>query len=105
MKAVVEELFKWLIPFLCGSAVSMLGTVLLYFKYIKEGVQCLLRAEILRQYEKWEERGYCPIYAKQALSREYKAYHKLGGNDVATEKYHEILKLPDEPETEDEFDA
>ncbi len=95
---MIEEVIKWIVPFLCGSAVSALGTIWLYFKYIKDGVQCLLRAEILRQYEKWEERGYCPIYAKQALSREYKAYHKLGGNDVATEKYHDLLKLPDEPE-------
>ncbi len=95
---MLEEFIKWIVPFLCGSAVSALGTICLYFKYIKDGVQCLLRAEILRQYEKWEERGYCPIYAKQALSREYRAYHKLGGNDVATEKYHDLLKLPDEPE-------
>ena len=99
---MTDEIFKWLVPFFCGSSVSALGTIWIYFKYIKDGVQCLLRAEILRQYEKWEERGYCPIYAKQALSREYRAYHKLGGNDVATEKYHEILKLPDEPE-EDEL--
>ena len=98
---MTDEIFKWLVPFFCGSSVSALGTIWIYFKYIKDGVQCLLRAEILRQYEKWEERGYCPIYAKQALSREYRAYHKLGGNDVATEKYHEILKLPDEPEDDE----
>lgn len=98
---MTDEILKWLVPFFCGSSVSALGTIWIYFKYIKDGVQCLLRAEILRQYEKWEERGYCPIYAKQALSREYRAYHKLGGNDVATEKYHEILKLPDEPEDDE----
>ena len=94
---MIEEVIKWIVPFLCGSVVSALGTIWIYFKYIKDGVQCLLRAEILRQYEKWEERGYCPIYAKQALSREYKAYHKLGGNDVATALYKELMALHTEP--------
>ena len=43
------------------------------------------------------EKGYCPIYAKEALTRAYKAYHALKGNDVATELYEETLRLPCEP--------
>lgn len=38
--------------------------------------------------------------AKEALIREYKAYHALGGNDVATELYHDIMELPTEPHKE-----
>jgi hypothetical protein len=58
-------------------------------------VQCLLRAEIIRQNEKWVKAGYCPIYAKQALTRAYKAYTALKGNDVATGLYHEVMELPE----------
>ena len=39
-------------------------------------------------------------YAKEALTRAYKAYHALGGNDVATELYHDIMELPTEPHKE-----
>lgn len=59
------------------------------------GVQCLLRAEIIRSYEKYSERGYCPLYSKQALTTAYKSYHALGGNDVATDLYEKIMDLPE----------
>ena len=61
---------------------------------LEAGVQCLLRAEIIRSHEKYTERGKCPIYAREALTKAYKAYHALGGNDVATDLYNEIMELP-----------
>ena len=61
---------------------------------LEAGVQCLLRAEIIRSHEKYTERGKCPIYAREALTRAYKAYHALGGNDVATDLYNELMELP-----------
>lgn len=64
---------------------------------MRNGLQSLLRAEIIRSYEKYTDKGYCPIYAKEALKIEYSAYHQLGGNDVATELYRKTLKLQTEP--------
>lgn len=61
---------------------------------LEAGVQCLLRAEIIRSHEKYTERGKCPVYAKEALTKAYKAYHALGGNDVATDLYEQIMALP-----------
>ena len=92
-----QQVINWLVPFLLGSAVSFIGTMCIKFKAIKNGIQCLLRAEIIRSHEKYMEKGYCPIYAKEALTRAYKAYHALKGNDVATELYEETLRLPCEP--------
>lgn len=66
-------------------------------KAVENGVQSLLRAEIIRQNEKWVERGYCPVYAKDAVRREYEAYHALGGNGVITDLYNDILALPETP--------
>ena len=66
-------------------------------KALNNGVQSLLRAEIIRQNEKWGERGYCPVYAKDAVRREYEAYHALGGNGVITELYDDIMELPETP--------
>lgn len=62
---------------------------------IEDGLQCLLRAEIIRAHEKYTAQGYCPIYAKESLRRVYTAYHNLGGNDIATALYNECLKLTD----------
>lgn len=92
---------QWLVTFVCGGLVSLAGTLIALRKKehkrekaVENGVQCLLRAEIIRQYEKWIDRKYCPLYAKEALRREYEAYHQLGGNDVATRLYQEALQLP-----------
>lgn len=68
---------------------------------IENGLQCLLRAEIIRSHDKYKDRGYCPLYAKEALTRAYKAYHALGGNDVATSLYNECMTMPEKPNDED----
>jgi hypothetical protein len=69
---------------------------------LETALQCLLRAEIIRSHDKYIKRGYCPIYAKEALDKEYKAYHALGGNDVATDLYRQCMLLPDKPREEQE---
>lgn len=106
-RTILETFIKWLVPFVCGAVIS--GIVFFLKTERKKntamavGIQCLLRAEIIRTYEKYSELGYCPIAVKEALQREYDAYHRLGGNDVATHLVHEILELPTEPEKEDMF--
>ena len=67
---------------------------------IAEGVQSLLRESIVSNYNRYSDRGYCPIYAKESMKKVYKAYHNLGGNDVATELYTKVLKMPEEKREE-----
>ena len=100
---IVSEILKWVIPFICGGIISLCGTVLAMWKQrkvktkaLEEGVQCLLRVEIIRAHEKYTEKGYCPIYAKESLKRTYTAYHILGGNDIATDLCKETLALQTE---------
>ena len=65
-------------------------------KAIAEGVQSLLRESIVNNYNRYQDRGYCPIYAKESVKRAYKAYHDgLGGNDVASELYRKLLEMPE----------
>lgn len=64
---------------------------------LAEGVEALLRQSIINSYNKYADRGCCPIYAKEGIKRVYIAYHNLGGNDVATELYHKILQMPEDP--------
>ena len=55
---------------------------------IAEGMQSLLRESIVDNYNKYTDKGFCPIYAKESIKKVYGAYHRIGGNDVATELYH-----------------
>ena len=65
-------------------------------KAIADGVQCLLRDSIVRDFNKYSEKGFCPIYAKETIKRAYAAYKALDGNDVAKELYTKILEMPEE---------
>ncbi len=49
-------------------------------------------------YEKYTERGYCPIYAREQLTRVYEAYHGMGGNGTGTDFYKKTIALPPEPQ-------
>ena len=113
MTEFYSAFIRWLVPFVCGGAISIAGYAIGYARKknkkeqceqddIKKGLQCLLRSEIIRSYEKYLDKGYAPIYAKEALKREYEAYHNLGGNDVATELYNKVMKMPEAPEHIDE---
>lgn len=98
---IIETIIKWAVPFVCGGAVTWGVTYIKLRKKrdsaLESGVQCLLRAEIIRNHDKYIDKGYCPIYAKEALKRAYAAYHNLGGNDVATGLYNAVMALPTDP--------
>lgn len=102
---MLDTIIKWIVPFLCGSAVSAITAYFTFFRAVRLGVQCLLRAEIIRCHDKYVGRGYCPVYAKEALRREYKAYRGLRGNDVATGLYNETMALPTDQTKKKEEDA
>lgn len=98
---LIETIVKWAVPFVCGGIITWAVTYIKLRKKrdsaLESGVQCLLRAEIIRNHDKYIDKGYCPIYAKEALKRAYAAYHNLGGNDVATQLYHQVMELPTDP--------
>lgn len=63
---------------------------------IAEGVQSLLRESIVNSYNRYTDKGFMPIYAKESLKSVYRSYHNLGGNDVATELYNKMLRMQEE---------
>lgn len=93
---------------LSAVASGVVSGVAVWFKMRKkkdsavaDGVQCLLREKIIEKHAKYvEEKHYCPVYAKESLRKAYAAYHALGGNDVATSLYHEVMALHTEPPEE-----
>lgn len=91
---ILELSIRWAVPFVLGGMAAALVANLRALKKVRDGMQSMLRAEIIRDYKEYTAKGWCPIYAREALERAYKAYHALGGNDVATELYKKTLELP-----------
>ena len=79
---------------------TLLAAVLRYFynqiKGVRLGVQALLRAQMIADYNKWEERGYAPIYARQNFENCWAQYHALGANGVMDDLHAKFLALPTE---------
>lgn len=63
-------------------------------KAVKKGVQALLRAQMIDDYNKWTERGYAPIYARQNFENCWAQYHSLGANGVMDDIHIKFLALP-----------
>lgn len=63
---------------------------------MKAGLQALLRAQMISEYNKWEERGFAPIYARQNFENCWEQYHALGANGVMDDIHEKFLQLPTE---------
>lgn len=61
---------------------------------VEKGVQALLRAEIIRIYNKYMEKGYIPIYERENLEHLYAEYKALGGNGVIEDLIDKLRELP-----------
>lgn len=104
---IILTVLTVIITAVVSSAIAYARTSTGQIKSIKNGMLSLLRAEIIRQHDKWIDREYCPIYAKDAIEKAYIAYHNLGGNGTMTKLYKEIMALhtePKEKEIKDEND-
>lgn len=64
---------------------------------VKIGIQALLRSQMISEYNKWEDRGYAPIYARDNFENCWKQYHALGVNGVMDDLHEKFLDLPTEP--------
>ena len=78
------------------------------FKHIKDndsktdatqkGVQALLRAQMISEYNKALDKGYAAIYAKENFENVWKNYHTLGVNGVMDDIHEKYMSLPDRKE-------
>lgn len=64
---------------------------------LKLGVQALLRSQMIKDWNKYSELEYAPIYAKENFENCWKQYHSLGANGVMDDIHSKFLALPTEP--------
>ena len=49
---------------------------------VKLGLQALLRSQMISDYNKYSEKGFAPVYARDNFENCWKQYHSLGANGV-----------------------
>lgn len=82
-----------------GSVIiGFLGFGIKWMCSLKKGVQALLRSQLYAEYNKWKERGYAPIWARENFVNMYSQYHRLGKNGVMDDLKDDFLTLPTEGE-------
>lgn len=91
--AMIMGMFKYLHSMIKKNAADN--------KAMKQGIQALLRSELIADYNKWSEREYAPIYARQNFENCWKQYHALGENGVMDDLHEKFLELPTEPPEEE----
>ena len=101
---IITCIISWAVSFVLGGlatyVIAKYKSVLKRQKALSDGVQSLLRNQIIEYHDKYTAKGFCPIYAKEAARRCYEAYHALGGNGVITTLYNDIMALPEEDPAE-----
>lgn len=90
---------------LCLIGVPSLFTIVGWlYKRIKEndnqtnasklGLQALLRSQMINDYNRWSEKEYAPIYARENFQNCWKQYHTLGANGVMDDIHEKFMALP-----------
>lgn len=94
---MLESIITYIITTLIGVAIGFLGTKLKKNKKkdlaIEQGVQALLRNEIIRRYREFESKGEISILDKENLEEMFEQYKNLGGNGTVKKMMDELLNL------------
>lgn len=90
----VQVLFSVLIAITTALATRVIA--------IKKGTQALLRNEIIKSYNYYKEKGYCPVWQKDNICNMYNQYHKLGANGVVDGMVKYIVDMPTNKKGEEE---
>lgn len=61
---------------------------------LKLGIQALLRSQMIADYNKYNDKGFAPMYARDNFENCYKQYHSLGANGVMDDLHDKFLDLP-----------
>jgi hypothetical protein len=61
---------------------------------VREGVQAMLRAQMLDDYNHYMDKGFAPVYARDSFENCWKRYHDLGANGVMDDIHKKFMELP-----------
>lgn len=94
---VTEHIIEFLLGVVTTALIAKIKQQKKESNSLKDGMLSLLRAELIRSGEKYLEKEWVPIYAKDAYDKAYNAYHGLGGNGTMTQLHEQVMELPTSP--------
>lgn len=83
----------WLLSFVTVVG-SLLTYVIVQIRAVKRGLQALLRAQMIADYNHYSEKGFAPIYAKQNFENCWINYEALYKNGVMKDIHDRFMALP-----------
>ena len=94
---ILQMILSYLIPTILGAILGFIATNFKKNKKkdlaIEQGVQALLRNEIIRRYREFESKGEISILDKENLEEMFEQYKNLGGNGTVKKMMDELLNL------------
>ena len=96
--------YQWLCLFSVPALILMIVKYMLHqikqnrkdTEAVKLGLQALLRSQMISDYNKYSEKGFAPVYARDNFENCWKQYHSLGANGVMDDLHEKFLDLPTE---------
>lgn len=89
----MHDNWGWMLSF-CTVVFGGCAYVYTRIKALERGVQALLRAQMISDYQYYLEKGAAPIYARQSFENLWQQYEKLGQNGVMSDIHDKFLELP-----------
>ena len=94
---ILQMILSYLIPTILGGIIGFISTKLKRNKKkdlaIENGVQALLRNEIIRRYREFEIKGEISILDQENLDEMFKQYQNLGGNGTVKKMMNDLYEL------------
>jgi len=85
----------WMLSF--GTfMIAVLGYVFIRIRALSLGVQALLRAQMVNDYNHYVKKGWAPLYARENFENCWIQYERLGKNGVMKDIREKFLRLPTE---------
>lgn len=71
--------------------VGIIGYIYAHIKALQQGVQALLRAQMIDEYYKYKDIGEVPLNVKDNFENLWQQYEKLGKNGVMSGVHNEFM--------------
>ncbi len=85
--------WQWMLSFVTVVG-GLLTYVIVQISEVKRGMQALLRAQMISNYNHYSEKGYAPIYARQNFENCWINYEALYKNGVMSDIHAKFMALP-----------
>ena len=94
---ILQMILSYLIPTILGAILGFIATNFKKNKKkdlaIEQGVQALLRNEIIRRYREFESKGEISILDQENLDEMFVQYQNLGGNGTVKKMMNDLYEL------------